>query len=172
MLVASAASSLRGHRVSMSKGPAKIIIVRHAEKPASRAPHLALRGRMRAIGLSKLLPKIVKADFVFASTSTKHSARPYQTIRLTADRMGIDVSTTYADRDIKKIVKDLRKKQFNGKTVLVCWHHGMMPKLIRELGHESPYEPWPEDLYDRIICIDRDGIKNLPQRLLFGDTLD
>ena len=156
----------------MSKGPAKIIIVRHAEKPASRAPHLALRGRMRAIGLSKLLPKIVKPDFVFASTSTKHSARPYQTIRLTADRMGIDVSTTYADRDIKRIVKDLRKKQFNGKTVLVCWHHGMMPKLIRELGHESPYEPWPEDLYDRIICIDRSGIKNLPQRLLFGDTVD
>ena len=62
--------------------------------------------------------------------------------------------------------------ELEGKTVLMCWHHGMMPKLIHELGHESPYEPWPEDLYDRIISIDGDGLKNLPQRLLFGDTLD
>ena len=127
---------------------------------------------MRAVGLSKLLPKIVQPHFVFASTSTKHSARPYQTIRPTADKLGIDVRTTYADRDIKKIVKDLRRKEFEGKTILMCWHHGMMPKLIRELGHEPPYEPWPEELYDRIISIDRDGIKNLPQRLLFGDTID
>jgi broad specificity phosphatase PhoE len=156
----------------MGNGPARIIIVRHAEKPASRQPHLALRGRMRAIGLSKLLPKIVKPDFVFASTSTRHSARPYQTIRFTADKMGLSVSTSYADKETKKLVRELRKKEFEGKTILMCWHHGMMPRLIRELGHESPYEPWPEDLYDRIICIDGEGIKNLPQRLLFGDTLD
>jgi hypothetical protein len=156
----------------MSKGPVRIVIVRHAEKPASRQPHLALRGRMRAIGLSKLLPKIVKPDFVFASTSTKHSARPFQTIRPTADKLGINVSTDYADKETKKLVRDLHTKAFSGKTILMCWHHGMMPQLIRELGYESPYEPWPEDLYDRIISIDENGIKNLPQRLLFGDTLD
>jgi hypothetical protein len=127
---------------------------------------------MRAVGLSKLLPQIVKPHFVFASTSTRHSARPYQTIRPTADKLGVDVRTDYADRDIKKMVKDLRKKEFEGKTILMCWHHGMIPKLIRELGHEPPYEPWPEELYDRIISIDKDGIKNLPQRLLFGDTVD
>lgn len=156
----------------MGNGPLRIIIVRHAEKPISRQPHLALRGRMRAIGLSKLLPKIVKPDFVFASTSTKHSARPYQTIRFTANKLELSISTKFSDTEIKKLVKELKKKEFEGKTILICWHHGMMPKLIRELGHESPYEPWPEDLYDRIICIDADGIKNLPQRLLFGDSMD
>jgi phosphohistidine phosphatase SixA len=161
-----------GSNSSMSKGPARIVIVRHAEKPVSRAPHLALRGRMRAIGLSKLLPKILKPDFVFASTSTRHSARPYQTIRFTANKLELSISTQFSDRETKKLVKELKKKEFVGKTILICWHHGMMPRLIRELGHESPYEPWPEDLYDRIIYIDRDGIKNLPQRLLFGDTLD
>lgn len=154
----------------MSNGPARIVIVRHAEKPASLAPHLALRGRMRAIGLSKLLPKIISPDYVFASTSTKHSARPYQTIRFTADRLGLNVRTEFADRETKEFVKTLQGKEFEGKTILMCWHHGMMPKLIRELGHEPPYETWPEELYDRIISIDQDGIKNLPQRLLFGDT--
>ena len=100
----------------MGKGPARIVIVRHAEKPASRLPHLALRGRMRAVGLSKLLPQIVKPHFVFASTSTRHSARPYQTIRPTADKLAIDVRTDYADRDIKKLVKDLRKKSLRARS--------------------------------------------------------
>ncbi len=161
---------LVGVQLFMSAGPKRIVIVRHAEKPASAVPHLALRGRMRATGLAKLLPKIVNPDFVFASTSTKHSQRPYETIRLTADKLGLDVSTVYADKEIKRIVKDLRKKKFKGKTVLICWHHGQMPKLIHALGYAPPYDKWPEELFDRIISIDADGIKNLPQRLLFGDT--
>lgn len=154
----------------MGMGPKRIVIVRHAEKPASRKPHLAVRGEMRAIGLSKLLPKVLKPDFVFASTSTKHSARPYQTIRPTADKLGVDVSTMYADKEIKKLVKDFRKKQFRGKTILICWHHGQLPKLIQELGYAPPYDQWPEELFDRIINIDANGITNLPQRLLFGDA--
>jgi phosphohistidine phosphatase SixA len=156
----------------MVMGPKRIVIVRHAEKPASRKPHLAVRGEMRAIGLSKLLPKIVSPDFVIASRSTKNSARPYETIRPTADKLRLDVNTMYADRDIKRIVKDLRKKKFKDKTVLICWHHGMMPKLIHELGHTSPYDKWPDELFDRIINIDADGITNLPQRILFGDAKD
>jgi hypothetical protein len=154
----------------MSKGPKRIVIVRHAEKPASKIPHLALRGEMRAIGLSRLLPQLVKPDFVFASTSTRHSNRPYETIRPTADKLGLDVSTKYADKETKKIGKDLRKKKFKGKTILICWHHGQMPKLIRALGHRSPYDKWPDEVFDRIINIDADGLTNLPQRILFEDA--
>jgi phosphohistidine phosphatase SixA len=151
-------------------GPKRIVIVRHAEKPASTKPHLAIRGKMRSIGLARLLPKLVKPDFVFASTSTRHSDRPYQTIRPTADKLRLDVSTKYADKATKKMVKELRKKKFRNKTILICWHHGQMPKLIRELGHTSPYKPWPEELFDRIISIDAHGLTNLPQRILFGDA--
>ncbi len=155
---------------AIALGPKRIVIFRHAEKPASRKPHLAVRGEMRAIGLSKLLPKIVRPDFVFASTSTRNSARPYETVRPTADKMRLDVSTIYADKDTKKLVKELRKKKFRGKTVLICWHHGQIDKLIHELGHKSPYERWPDELFDRIINIDANGVSNLPQQLLFGDA--
>jgi hypothetical protein len=152
--------------------PKRVVIIRHAEKPVSIHPHLAIRGHMRSIGLSKFLPKVVKPDFIFASTSTKHSERPYQTIRPTADKVGIDVSTAYADKQTKALVKELRKKKFKGKTILICWHHGQMPKLIREFGHTAPYDEWPEDLFDRVISIDAKGITNFPQRLLFGDSQD
>lgn len=155
---------------ALAIGPQRIVIFRHAEKPASRKPHLAVRGEMRAIGLSKLLPKIVNPHFVFASTSTRNSARPYETVRPTADKMRLDVSTVYADKDTKKLVKELRKKKFRGKTVLICWHHGKIDKLIHELGYKSPYDRWPDELFDRIINIDANGITNLPQQLLFGDT--
>jgi hypothetical protein len=53
---------------------------------------------------------------------------------------------------------------------LICWHHGQLPKLIQELGYAPPYDQWPEELFDRIINIDANGITNLPQRLLFGDA--
>src|SRR4051812_11299897 len=154
----------------MGKGAKRIVIFPHAGKPASREPHLALRGKMRALGLAKLLPKIVKPDFVFASTSTKHSSRPYQTVRPMADKLGLDVSTVYADKETKKLVKTLQKKKFEGKTILICWHHGRMPELIKELGHKCPYDKWPDELFDRIISIDAEGVQDLPQRILFGDA--
>jgi hypothetical protein len=46
-----------------------------------------------------------------------------------ADKLGVDVSTMYADKEIKKLVKDFRRKQFRGKTILTCWHHGQLPKF-------------------------------------------
>ena len=135
---------------------------------------------MRAIGLAKLLPDFVKPDFIFASTSTKNSKRPYQTIHPTAKKVGLKVHTDYADKETKKFAKELKKKKYKGKTILVCWHHGRIPRLIEELGHKSPYKKWPVELFDRIIDIhmmpdfgsnpEHGSLQNLPQRLLFGDT--
>ena len=155
--------------------PKRVVIIRHAEKPAKNdAPHLALRGRMRAIGLSKLLPGFVRPDYIFASTLTKNSKRPHQTIRPTAKKLGIRVCTRFADKETKALVKELDKKKYEGKTVLICWHHGELPNLIHRLGLESPYKKWPPNVFDRIIDIHKQYgptfLLNYPQRLLFGDT--
>lgn len=152
--------------------PKLIVILRHAEKPDRSAPHLAIRGKMRAEGLRHLLPRLVSPDFVFASTSTKNSKRPYQTIRPAAKAFGLKVNTGFADREAKRLAKALRKRKYEGKTVLICWHHGQMPKLIRALGFRPPYDKWPPDLFDRIIALHPRGdrLQNLPQRLLFGDS--
>jgi len=152
--------------------PSMIVVVRHAEKPEKgSAPHLAVRGKMRAIGLSKLLPKMFhNVRFIFASTSTKNSERPYETIRSTAKKLGLKIRTKFADKQVKKIAKELDRKRYAGKTVVICWHHGQIPQLIEELGFPSPYKKWPPEVFDRLIVMDDDGLLNLPQRLLFGDS--
>lgn len=151
--------------------PQRIVIVRHGEKPKEDGdPKLSKFGRMRAIGLSKILPKFVQPDFIFACKNSKESVRPYETIRPTAKKLGMGVNLKFADKDVKKLVKELSRKKYRGKVVLICWHHGMMPKLIEKLGRVSPFKKWPENLFDRIIDIDEEGLANLPQKLLFEDT--
>ncbi len=149
-----------------------IVILRHAEKPDKKGdPNLAIRGWMRALGLSKLLPHF-KPDFIFASTSSRNSDRPYETIRPTAKKLGLKIRTKFADKQTKKIARELGKKRYAGKTVVICWHHGEIPALIEELGYPSPYKKWPPEVFDRLIVIDADGLLNLPQKLLFGDSKD
>ena len=149
---------------------ATIVVLRHAEKPGKKGdPDLAVRGWMRALGLSKLLPARFRPDFIFASTSSKNSDRPYETIRPTARKLGLKIRTQFADRQTKKIARELDRKRYAGKTVVICWHHGEIPKLIERLGRVSPYRKWPPAVFDRLIVIDDDGLLNTPQRLLFGD---
>jgi len=151
--------------------PDRIIIVRHAEKPEKNGDaHLALRGKMRAIGLSKILPDFINPDFIFASTSTKNSKRPYQTIHPTAKKLGLKVCTKFADKETKKLVEELKKDKYKGSHVLICWHHGEIPTLLKNLGYTSPYKKWPEEVFDRIIEISGHKLSNLPQHLLYGDS--
>jgi hypothetical protein len=150
--------------------PERIVIIRHAEKPKKASPDLSVKGRMRALGLSKTLPKFVKPDFVFACKDSEASDRPYETILPTAKKLKKKIDMKFKDKDIKELVKELEGKKYDGKTILICWHHGMMPKLIEKLGLTSPYKKWPENLFDRIINIEGGELENLPQHLLYGDT--
>lgn len=157
--------------------PKRIVIVRHAEKPSKEGdPRLAMQGEMRALGLTHVLPKEVNPDFIFASTSSQNSDRPFETIHPTAKKLGLKVCTDYADKDCKKLARLLlTKKKYADKTVLICWHHGQMPKLIEALGFTSPFKKWPETLFDRIIDIHmskgQKSLTNSPQRILFTDSI-
>jgi|SRR5208282_6190257 hypothetical protein len=160
--------------------PKRIVIIRHAEKPNKNDdPRLAMQGEMRALGLTHVLPKEVNPDFIFASTSSVNSERPFETIHPTAKKLGLKVNTSYADKDCKKLAKRLfSKKKYADKTILICWHHGQMPKLIEALGFASPFKKWPETLFDRIIDLHiasskgaDSGLVNSPQRILFTDSI-
>jgi phosphohistidine phosphatase SixA len=151
----------------------KIVIVRHAEKD-ERDQNLSPRGESRAFALGNaLVLQYGTADFVFASSNTKNSDRPLETITPYAKRIGKKVKTKFVDADFKKLATMLLKPKYANKTVVVCWHHGKIPDLIKAIGAKSPYEKWPEEVFDRIIEIDFVGdlaVSNKPQKLVHGDA--
>lgn len=149
----------------------KVYIIRHAEKPDGRSPHLFIRGRARAQGLAWLFEQYKDIHHIFASTSTKNSDRPYETIKPTAKVFKLKVNTKFADKEIKDLAKELQKKKYCDSNVIICWHHGKIPELIRALGFPSPYDKWPETVFDRIIMLDFETktLANAPQTLLYGD---
>jgi hypothetical protein len=58
--------------------------------------------------------------------------------------------------------------------VLIAWHRGRIPQLAAALGAKPPYDPWPEQQFDRIWRIDYSNgdvtIQDLPYSIMPGDS--
>ena len=146
----------------------KIIVLRHAEKN-NYDTDLSYKGYSRAYGLVDLL-KTFKVDHIFASHNTKHSSRPLETISPFAESVDKKVNTRFADEEFKKLAKHLTKKKFKDSVVVICWHHGKIPKLVEALGAELSFKKWPEDVFDLLIEIEDGKAFESPQKLLYGDS--
>jgi len=161
--------------------PATILLIRHAEKPASGSD-LAPAGFERA----KLIPKLFggvdaaaphnlpRPDFLFATHVSKSSNRPVETITPLSHALGEPISHEIADKDFAALATELLSGKYAGKVVLVAWHHGSLPGFARALGATPPYDPWPDTQFDRVWRIDYvDGkvkLTDLPQELMPGDS--
>lgn len=168
--------------------PRQVLVLRHAEKPGhpsvdaeSDGRSLSARGFARAGALAPHLPDAFgRPRHLFATQASKHSNRPVETITPLAKALGLEINDKHADDDYERLAAHiLGHPRYAGEVILVCWHHGKIPALTERLGGEPPQDPWPEAVFDRIWVIDypdaaggphRLPVKNLPQRLLFGDT--
>jgi phosphohistidine phosphatase SixA len=167
----------------MSLNPSKIVILRHGEKPGDPASdekdgdiHLSVRGQCRAAALAPALPSIFgKPDFILATQESKGSNRPIETITPLAKSLGVDIDSKHADDDYAKVADEvLNHPKYTGKLVVICWHHGKIPDLVKAMGVIPPVSPWPPTVFDRywVIAADANGkpqAQNQSQRLLFGD---
>ncbi|MGV1757409.1 flagellar basal body-associated protein FliL [Rhizobium sp. A22-96] len=136
--------------------PVKIMIMRHAEKPDDPSdPNLSPAGDNRAKALVAWYPETFGApDFIFAAAISKHSARPVETVQPLADALGLELHTPYADEDFTALAEDLlNKPKFEGKTILVCWHHGHIPGLMQALGAPvgSYPDPWVPTVFNLVL---------------------
>ena len=162
--------------------PATIYLIRHAEKLTDGREDLSPVGFARAAVLPQLfLPPagsnrspLTRPDFLFATHASKKSNRPVETITPVSQALHLPIDASIANDDYAALASLLLSGRYAGKVVLVSWHHGKLPALAAALGAKPPYDPWPEQQFDRIWRIDyRDGravLTDLPQGLMPGDS--
>jgi hypothetical protein len=161
-------------------GPTQVIIIRHAEKPPT-GDDLNAKGRMRAAALVPYFleaPEVLEfktpvAIYAQKSTEDHKSRRPVDTVKGLAKALKMEL-IEYPRKDAMVMVKDiLAKPEYEGKMVLICWSHTGIPDMAKAFGVKEVPE-WSGATYDRnwIITFDKGAVnfKNVPQKLMFGDS--
>jgi hypothetical protein len=166
-----------------SANPAQVILLSHAEKPPA-GPELNETGIQRAAALAGLFqtdPRVrahgpVAAIFAMEPPDANGSVRPIRTMEPTAAALHLQIDTRFKREDVKALAKAIRKdKALEGKTVVICWEHKMIPEIVAALGWSNPPAQWRDGVYDRLWVLDFEhdvpvAFHDLPQRLLPGDT--
>jgi hypothetical protein len=162
--------------------PARILIIRHAEKPDGDSVDLSDQGKKRAEALPGLFKKsetrpepFPTPDFIFATKDSNDSHRPLETVTPLAKKLGLTVNTEYRDKETSKLADEIfHNPKYAGKTVLICWHHGQMPALAMALQATTGVpEKVKATVFDRVWVLTYDQGKatfvDRPQQLLAGD---
>lgn len=166
--------------------PARVILLRHAEKPADESDaHLSDRGTRRARALAAFLatePALgtngqPAALFAPKVTRRGRTSRPYETLEPLADRLNLPVRTPYGPSEYAALARHiLSDADLDGKTVIVCWIHDYLPALAKALGVKPKLARWKGSVYDRAWIVtynDRSAVlSDLPQNLLPGDSTE
>ena len=148
-----------------------LLIVRHAEKPDSGSG-LAPAGEARAKAYADYFAHFqldgapVKIGTIIASADSENSERPRLTVTPFSQASGIKIEQPFPDKEVKALAHWLAAGTPN-RTILIAWHHGKLPKLLRELGADSeelvPGGVWPEDTYDWLIVLKYDSNGDLSE---------
>lgn len=172
--------------------PAQVILIRHAEKQLE-GNQLSEKGFKRAEALVNFFltaPAVTGygtpvAVYAAAPKHEDSSIRSIQTVTPLARALGLTVNTNFTRGQAHKLVADIMENpKYTGRLVLVCWQHGHLTDIVRELAEYSPYGPaaqvslpgeWPDSRFDRAWIIDLYrgrvvSFKDIPQRLLPGDS--
>jgi broad specificity phosphatase PhoE len=142
--------------------PKQILLMRHAEKPDDpRDPHLSDAGVARAEKLVDYVPnELGVPDFLCASAPSKHSVRPIETVTPLSHKIGASIDSTIADQDFSVLAQEvLTDSKYDGKLVLICWHHGNLPEFAFALGASGAGvpNPWDPDVFNLILKLDYSG---------------
>jgi len=163
-----------------------VLIIRHAENPAN-GHGLSPRGHERAEAYKNFFlnftvdSKRLEPQAVLVAADSKHSHRPRLTVQPFAKAANLPIDNRFANKQPTDLAAELRAN-YQGKVILICWHHGQIPALLRALGAAPetllPNGKWPKDVYDWVIMVsfDENGrliperTKRITEHLLRGDS--
>ena len=90
----------------------------------------------------------VLAGYHPAALYTSELKRTRQTLAPTASKLGL-VPKVHPKDGSEALAAEILRAQ-RGRTVIVCWHHDLMKKLVRALGVKGPVPYWSLGTYDWI----------------------
>lgn len=164
LIVPAVATAKHGHADGRGLADTTVLIIRHAEKPAS-GPGLTPEGEARAqayVGYFEHFSvdgESMVPNALFAAADSKSSMRPRLTITPLSQALSLPIDDPFSDKQSKDIAEALRT-QAHGDHVLIAWHHGEIPKLIHELGGDSaaliPGDKWPSDVFGWVVVLQYD----------------
>jgi len=165
---------------------AVVLIIRHAEV-ADSGHGLSQRGEERAKAYVKYFENFTvdskrrEPEAVLVAADSKQSHRPRLTVQPFAKAANLPIDSRFANKRAADLAAELRAN-YQGKVILICWHHGQIPALLRALGAAPetllPNSKWPRDVYDLVIMVSFDenghvipeSTKRITEHLLQGDS--
>ena len=72
-------------------------------------------------------------EAVLVAADSKQSHRPRLTVEPFAKAAKLPIDNRFANKQPADLAAELRAN-YQGKVILICWHHGQIPALLRALG--------------------------------------
>jgi broad specificity phosphatase PhoE len=140
------------------------MIIRHAEKPETGSD-LSPPGFARARAYVDYFKSLtldshpVKIDHLFATKESKNSNRPQETLLPLSNELHLKLHTSFGLTDEQHLA-DKILSSYSNETVLICWHHGAIPDLLKDLGAHPktilPQGKWPDDVFGWLVVLHYD----------------
>jgi broad specificity phosphatase PhoE len=134
---------------------ATILIIRHAEKP-DNGDELSPAGVQRADSYAQYFQdfrvdaRSLKLDHLFATADSKSSRRSRLTLEPLARTLGLNVDCRFKNKNARELADEIQSHD-HGKAILICWHHGQIPEVVRDLGADParllPGGKWPDNQF-------------------------
>jgi broad specificity phosphatase PhoE len=163
-----------------------VLIIRHAENPAS-GHGLSPTGEQRAKAYKDYFlnfnvdSKRLEPGAILVADDSKHSHRPRLTVEPFAKAVKLPIDSRFDNKQPTDLAAEVRANH-QGKVILICWHHGQIPAVLRALGATPetllPDGKWPRTVYDWVIMasFDENGrlipesTRRISEHLLQGDS--
>jgi len=177
----------------------RIMLIRHAEKPADGIAGVDLAGRPDADSLSPLgwqragalarfffphsqseaspisIPDAIFATGIGPGSTSKRSVQTASPLaKLLGQNRSVPFITKYLRDDLESLVEDIRTRQ---GSVLVVWEHKSLASIVEKLtsGMHRPAE-WADACFDSVWILDAVdwgwAFSEMSQELLLGDNTD